>query len=70
VIVKESKFKEEYTVAHLSDKDNEQTERLEVFKAEQVSKGLCPYSGLTIRNCKSFLCDCFEFEDKYGISQK
>jgi hypothetical protein len=70
VIVKESKFKEEYTVAHLTDKENEQVVRFEKFKAEQVSKGLCPYSGLMIKECKSWLCDCFEWENEYGLSQK
>ena len=31
---------------------------------------LCPYSGFTVPKCKSWLCDCFEFEDKWGVSQK
>lgn len=31
---------------------------------------LCPYSGLAGPECKSWLCDCFEFEEKWGVSQK
>lgn len=42
----------------------------EAFKSKEVSKGFCPYSGLSIPHCKSWLCDCFEFEDKYGVSKK
>lgn len=36
----------------------------------EVAKGRCPYSGLAGPECKSYLCDCFEFEDQWGVSQK
>jgi len=35
-----------------------------------LEKGICPYSGLEGPECKSWLCDCFEFEDRWGVSQK
>jgi hypothetical protein len=32
--------------------------------ARETAKGMCPYSGLTLRTCKrSDMCDCFEFND-------
>lgn len=40
------------------------------FKEKEVEKGFCPYSGLSGPECKSWLCDCFEWEDKWGVSQK
>lgn len=42
----------------------------EEFKAKEVEKGRCPYSGLRGPECKSWLCDCFEFEEKWGVSRK
>jgi hypothetical protein len=35
-----------------------------------LAKNVCPYSGLEGPECKSWLCDCFEFEDLWGVSQK
>jgi hypothetical protein len=35
-----------------------------------LAKNQCPYSGLGGPECKSWLCDCFEFEDIWGVSQK
>lgn len=34
-----------------------------------LAANTCPYSGLPGPECKSFLCDCFEFEDRWGVSQ-
>lgn len=50
--------------------EKESLEKWERFKQDEFDCGVCPYSGLTIVACKSWLCDCFEFEDKYGVSQK
>lgn len=35
-----------------------------------IDKGICPDSGYTIRRCKQSICDCFDYEDKYGPSQR
>jgi hypothetical protein len=35
-----------------------------------LEANLCPYSGLEGPECKSWLCDCFEFEDRWGRSKK
>lgn len=40
------------------------------FVDESVAEGLCPYSGLPGPECKSWLCDCFEFESLWGVSKK
>jgi hypothetical protein len=52
------------------DKVNEQREQFEAFKSKEEARGFCPYSGLTIPACKSWLCDCFDFENEYGTSKK
>jgi hypothetical protein len=38
--------------------------------ADQLAKGNCPYSGLTGPECKRSMCDCFEFEDRWGPSRR
>ena len=58
------------TVLNNEEMENEQIEKWEHFKANEVIKGYCPFSGLKIIACKKRLCDCFEFEDVYGVSQK
>jgi hypothetical protein len=50
--------------------DDKQMRELEAFKEREVNLGHCPYSGLKLPECKSWLCDCFEFEDEYGVSRK
>lgn len=42
----------------------------EAWKMVCLAKNQCPYSGLGGPECKSWLCDCFEFEDIWGVSQK
>ena len=42
----------------------------EAWKMIALAKNQCPYSGLDGPECKSWLCDCFEFEDIWGESQK
>lgn len=50
-------------------KDDQQV-RWENYYNQQVKKGVCPYSGYTISKCKQLVCDCFEFEEEYGVSQR
>ena len=40
------------------------------YVEENLEKGLCPYSGLPGPECKSWLCDCFEFDELWGPSFK
>ena len=40
------------------------------YVKDQVAKGICPYSGLTGPECKERQCDCFEFEDLWGVSRR
>lgn len=35
-----------------------------------LAKNMCPYSGLEGPECKSWLCDCFDFEELWGVSQR
>jgi hypothetical protein len=42
----------------------------EFYIKASVEQNRCPYSGLNGPECKSWLCDCFEFEDIWGVSQK
>lgn len=42
----------------------------EFYIKASVEQNRCPYSGLDGPECKSWLCDCFEFEDIWGVSQK
>lgn len=45
-------------------------EEFDKFVEDSVKAGVCPYSGDPGPECKSWLCDCFEFEDVWGVSQK
>lgn len=37
----------------------------QAFYDAQVAKGICPYSGMTIRGChRTDLCDCFDFPEE------
>jgi hypothetical protein len=44
--------------------------REEARRKALIDKGICPDSGYTIRRCKQSICDCFEHEKKYGVSQR
>lgn len=35
-----------------------------------LANNLCPYSGEDGRLCKASVCDCFKFEDRWGVSQR
>lgn len=37
---------------------------------ESLSRDVCPYSGEAGPKCKATVCDCWEFEDKWGVSRK
>ena len=50
--------------------DEVRGQRFEAYVASEVEQGRCPYSGLMGPECKSWLCDCFDFEDIWGVSQK
>jgi len=45
-------------------------EKFEAWKMVCLAKNQCPYSGLSGPECKSLLCDCFEFENIWGVSRK
>lgn len=40
------------------------------FERKELAEGRCPNSGLSGPECKSWLCDCFDYEDLWGVSQK
>jgi len=48
----------------------ERIAREEERRKALVDKGICPDSGYTIKRCKRTICDCFEYEDEYGVSQR
>jgi hypothetical protein len=50
--------------------NEESGENIEAHVAACLIKNVCPYSGLDGPECKSWLCDCFEFEELWGVSQK
>jgi hypothetical protein len=52
------------------DMDDFQQVEWAIFYNQQVANDRCPFSGETIPDCKSWLCDCFDFEDTHGVSQK
>lgn len=49
---------------------DKQQKEWDAWKAICLAKNQCPYSGLDGPECKSWLCDCFEFEEYWGVSQK
>lgn len=30
------------------------------YEGEQYAKGICPHSGLSMKECKASICDCFD----------
>lgn len=50
--------------------EDKQRAQWEAHVMVSLAKNMCPYSGLDGPECKSWLCDCFEFEDIWGPSQK
>ncbi len=54
----------------LEDDYEKQEAQWEAHVMVCLAKNQCPYSGLGGPECKSWLCDCFEFEDIWGVSKK
>lgn len=48
----------------------EQERQWREFEVKELAENRCPYSGLPGPECKSFLCDCFDYEDRWGVSRK
>ena len=49
---------------------DKQQQQWDAHVVTSLAKNVCPYSGLEGPECKSWLCDCFDFEELWGVSQK
>ena len=52
------------------DQIDEQEAEWREYEAKELAAGRCPHSGLPGPECKSWLCDCFDYEAEWGVSQK
>jgi hypothetical protein len=50
--------------------DNDIMLEFQKYERECLARNQCPHSGLSGPECKSWLCDCFDYEDLWGVSQK
>ena len=40
------------------------------YEAKMLAENRCPNSGLPGPECKRVLCDCFDYEGRWGVSQR
>ena len=63
-----------WTMTPPSEEEREQWEeqkrKWEAHEAVCLAKNVCPHSGLEGPECKSWLCDCFDYTELWGHSQK
>jgi hypothetical protein len=52
------------------DMDDQQMVEYAIFYDAEYAKGRCAASGMTITACKRTICDCFDYEDTHGESQR